>query len=467
LITQLSNIIRENSLSTRLSQTQQHRARALHSLFIRLEGIDDIRADKREAEVLLVEIVRAAYDFTQDLDFNSVFKNLPLNPSLVRHLSEALPKLGLYASAVFELISLARKESWQLFQNVMVQPWEIEVPPSIEKEYDNLENWQLTESVLNLTKIHAPNAEENYHRRLSRISEGGRKVHAEVQLLFFYELHPNVPRPRFICSSKQACYLCNLFFRMHGIFHNLQTHGKLYDTWILPDWLNIPPERSNDLAVIVNQFKIVLDSNIKDGLKFGFPYYPDPKETLLLTDGHCSSTADSATPRSSAHRSTATVCQNSPPAEEGKSDEVQSQGAEISARVCETSPTALSTCRLPNTCVETMAPLASKNISLVSVKQNDLPYSQIVTLATPSLHIQICKLFVAIEFAEALSGHLYITKRGEWKPSKSVRVIDVDEIPTTSEMEVNCFQESNEVQILLQSQGADIIYIKFVWEGPH
>ncbi|PMD34751.1 hypothetical protein L207DRAFT_496619 [Hyaloscypha variabilis F] len=413
LITQLSNIIRENSLSTRLSQTQQHRARALHSLFIRLEGIDDIRADKREAEVLLVEIVRAAYDFTQDLDFNSVFKNLPLNPSLVRHLSEALPKLGLYASAVFELISLARKESWQLFQNVMVQPWEI----------------------------------ENYHRRLSRISEGGRKVHAEVQLLFFYELHPNVPRPRFICSSKQACYLCNLFFRMHGIFHNLQTHGKLYDTWILPDWLNIPPERSNDLAVIVNQFKIVLDSNIKDGLKFGFPYYPDPKETLLLTDGH--------------------FCQNSPPAEEGKSDEVQSQGAEISARVCETSPTALSTCRLPNACVETMAPLASKNISLVSVKQNDLPYSQIVTMATPSLHIQICKLFVAIEFAEALSGHLYITKRGEWKPSKSVRVIDVDEIPTTSEMEVNCFQESNEVQILLQSQGADIIYIKFVWEGPH
>jgi hypothetical protein len=108
-----------------------------------------------------------------------------------------------------------------------------------------------------------------------------------------------------------------------------------------------------------------------------------------------------------------------------------------------------------------------EEFSLVSVKQSDLPYSQIITLATPLLHVQICKLFVAIEFAESLSGHLYITKRGKWKPSKTVRVIDIDEIPTTSEMEVNCFEELNEVQILLQTQGADIIYIKFVWEGPH
>ncbi|KAE9366049.1 hypothetical protein N431DRAFT_549061 [Stipitochalara longipes BDJ] len=402
LIVQLSNTITENQLKSRLSQTQQHRARALQSLFTRLEGIENLRTDGREAEGLLVEIVMAAYDFSQDIDFNSVFENIPLSPSLTKHLSEAIPKLGRYFSAASELVSLARKESWHLFQNV----------------------------------------NENYHQRLSQISEGGRKVHAEVQLLFFYELHPNVPRPRFICSSKQACYLCNLFFRIHGCFHNFQTHGKLYDTWILPDWLNLPPERYNGLAVIVKKFKTTLDAKIKDGLKFGFPYYPDPKESLVLTGGDCSSTAASA------------------------SSKLQPQ-TEFPAGTREASPIEPNACGLPKNGEGTMVPPASDTVYLITVKQRDLPYSQAVVLATPLLYIRLDKLFATVEFAEAVSGHLYITKRGEMAARKGVQVVDINDIPTASKVEVHCSQGSNEVQVLLQSQGTEIIYIRFVWHGPY
>jgi hypothetical protein len=38
-------------------------------------------------------------------------------------------------------------------------------------------------------------------------------VHAEIQLLFYHEKHPPKIPPRIICSSKKACFLCNLFIK--------------------------------------------------------------------------------------------------------------------------------------------------------------------------------------------------------------------------------------------------------------
>ncbi|KAK4128935.1 hypothetical protein N657DRAFT_629938 [Parathielavia appendiculata] len=61
------------------------------------------------------------------------------------------------------------------------------------------------------------------------------RVHAEVQIVCYYELHPQASKPRVICSSKDACYLCNLFIKLHGTFHIPRTHGNLYFGWrILP-----------------------------------------------------------------------------------------------------------------------------------------------------------------------------------------------------------------------------------------
>jgi hypothetical protein len=37
-----------------------------------------------------------------------------------------------------------------------------------------------------------------------------------------------------ICSSKRACYLCQLFIQLHGQYFIPSTHGKLYDTWKWP-----------------------------------------------------------------------------------------------------------------------------------------------------------------------------------------------------------------------------------------
>ena len=62
-------------------------------------------------------------------------------------------------------------------------------------------------------------------------------VHAEIQLLIFYDSNPDVsvPKPRVLGVSKAACYLCNLFTKKHAEFFLSQTHGQLFDQWNVPD----------------------------------------------------------------------------------------------------------------------------------------------------------------------------------------------------------------------------------------
>ena len=82
-------------------------------------------------------------------------------------------------------------------------------------------------------------------------------------LLFLYELNPGRLRPRVICSSKSACYLCSLFFKLHGRFYVLRTHGRLYHKWTLPDRHVLVPEmRRLDFDVLSKRFSDVLKVRI-------------------------------------------------------------------------------------------------------------------------------------------------------------------------------------------------------------
>ncbi|KAJ9238245.1 hypothetical protein DTO271D3_5546 [Paecilomyces variotii] len=68
-------------------------------------------------------------------------------------------------------------------------------------------------------------------------------VHAEVQMVAFYESEENGVRirPRVIGASKAACYLCNLFIYSHGSFFLSQTQGHLHGQWTVPDLAQYPP----------------------------------------------------------------------------------------------------------------------------------------------------------------------------------------------------------------------------------
>ena len=69
------------------------------------------------------------------------------------------------------------------------------------------------------------------------------KIHAEIQIAAYYEIHPSTLPPRLICSNKNACYLCNEFIRLQGKFYIPRSHGKLYPGW------RVPPLRTFDVTL--------------------------------------------------------------------------------------------------------------------------------------------------------------------------------------------------------------------------
>jgi hypothetical protein len=62
-------------------------------------------------------------------------------------------------------------------------------------------------------------------------------VHAELQILVHFELHPQ-RRPRVIRASKKPCFLCYSFMRAHGAYDVPQTHGEVYKNWTILDNIN-------------------------------------------------------------------------------------------------------------------------------------------------------------------------------------------------------------------------------------
>lgn len=58
-------------------------------------------------------------------------------------------------------------------------------------------------------------------------------VHAEMQLLAFYDHHPELtPRLLFMGVSKKTCFLCNKFLARHPLAMSVSScHQKLYPSW--------------------------------------------------------------------------------------------------------------------------------------------------------------------------------------------------------------------------------------------
>jgi OTT_1508-like deaminase len=80
-------------------------------------------------------------------------------------------------------------------------------------------------------------------------------VHAEIQLLVFYGLNPNlsVSIPRILGVSKSACYLCDLFIQKHGQFFITKTHGRLHDQWTVPDLTEFSPHQRSKYQLILSE----------------------------------------------------------------------------------------------------------------------------------------------------------------------------------------------------------------------
>lgn len=105
------------------------------------------------------------------------------------------------------------------------------------------------------------------------------KIHAEVQLIYYCDGNTSSNPPRVICSSKDACFLCNAFISIHGKMYTPRSHGRIYPGWRLPTYYTS--------SVIENIFTKALETQVRTSLgalltRRSKTKYPDPNESTLL-----------------------------------------------------------------------------------------------------------------------------------------------------------------------------------------
>ncbi|KAL4733472.1 hypothetical protein BDV11DRAFT_199941 [Aspergillus similis] len=98
-------------------------------------------------------------------------------------------------------------------------------------------------------------------------------VHAEIQLVVELAKSASqqagnsttvVVRPRTIGTSKYLCYLCYLFLRYHGNFQLLNSHGRLYDQWTVPDLAEYNTATRNKFAAVLESMDEHVVKQIKE-----------------------------------------------------------------------------------------------------------------------------------------------------------------------------------------------------------
>jgi hypothetical protein len=424
VISQLGQVLRDGSITTWSGFPRQSlndmrdQAKALEDLFIRLEGIPDHSTRVNEIREVLEEIVQKAHEFTAVTDLNRTLRYFSGDPSLKEHLPNAIGKLGRYYSVSSELVCAARDRTCSIFHSIQVEPYKIDVPASI--------------------------------------GSVGYKVHAEIQLLFFYEAHPTRLRPRIICSSKSACYLCNLFFRLHRGFH-------------MPRTL----ERHHDLATTTTNLKAAIDGQFRIASRAKKRPCYHPNESVLLPSAYwpSSSALSSATlsptippptlPRSLVQE--VPSCQPSPSSKPKLTD--STVPPELSHSVGIDTETA-TTPRLLNPGVNWVVEKPTiDTVSAISIGYNRIPYSQRINATTPSLLLQLDELCLTVDFVEGVSGHLLVTLAGDAADgSNPCYITEIESIPTNTELKLDCPHGSNELIVRFQKAQKGIICVLFVWE---
>ncbi|KFY64604.1 hypothetical protein V496_03141 [Pseudogymnoascus sp. VKM F-4515 (FW-2607)] len=421
-VAQLHSAINDKSLKSTVDLTNG--VGDLQDLFTQLEDISDIRSEIGLAHRLISDIVRKADALIPPTNLSLLLKDLKLNPSLKSHLPNTLGKLGRYYSAASWLVCAARNKKCRVFQTIAVEPVKIDVPHSL----------------------------ENSHV----------KVHAEIQLLFFYEMHPELPRPQVICSSKSACYLCNLFFRLHGVFYIPRSHGRLYDKWTLPDWLPVPPERRAELGDLVTRLDVALKARMK---QVCFKR-ENPIESVLSVPGHLTPSTIS---KASSLASTSTVQPRAPLQLEGSLNGALSQLSSMPPTPPGTPPS-----HMPSIQEAQAANCAGrKNFPAVirpnSITLSQLPFSELITAATPPLYLHLDNppLTLDFDFSLALPCRLQITP-GEEEAGEvgEYRIVEIEDIPTASEMQVSRLESGGKVlKFKLRGGGRGGVCVAVIWGG--
>ena len=125
---------------------------------------------------------------------------------------EKLKKLGRYHTISRDLIAAARNSRYEVFNHIKIEvvniypSWSVKPKPpvSLTSSLENACGPANAQTAKDLVKtfIQSPSGKATYNRKQDELNEGlsrvpkSWKVHAEMQLLLYYELHPGLQKPR-------------------------------------------------------------------------------------------------------------------------------------------------------------------------------------------------------------------------------------------------------------------------------
>ena len=193
-------------------------------------------------------------------------------------LFRTIQKLGRYRIATQALIDAVRAHPVQ-FRNVDVQPVQpasyYDVNASI---YPDADLRMYLRSILNAWRITAV-SKENFEQIRGHFRERCAEmpvVHAEMQLVKYYEENPKAQQPTLIGCGKKPCQLCVRFLHLHGKFSVEKTHARISHRWAIP---NMRCKNSEG----VDKFQRILDTmsqEMEDSLREIINLGPEKKPKL-------------------------------------------------------------------------------------------------------------------------------------------------------------------------------------------
>ena len=304
LITQLDTALQDQSVQPSPNLTVMEltnvlrKIKTLKALFKQLEDIQEPSAASSEVQDVAMELIIQMHELASQTKLELALDcSKTLNSELKRSLPDHVRKLGRYYSVSYELICVVRSEEYSIFKSITVETAPTGRPSQPSNPDKNVHPLQALQNILRPgNAVQSRSLKSSLERCLGKpiqvIIDEYRlavadyyksvKVHAEIQLLFFYELNSEKLRPRTICSSKSACYLCDLFFRLHGQHYVPRTHGRLYHRWTLPDWhIFLPEMRRREFDVLLKNFRDILKVKVRVALDRGPVRASHPNESTL------------------------------------------------------------------------------------------------------------------------------------------------------------------------------------------
>ena len=259
----------------------------------RFSEFENLRRDPYQINIwrdMLMDFLKRVEKFDVDGLKNVLAMSRLMDPSLRDHLPRAMSKIGRYFRTACDLVDAVRSSQYSLFARISVRS--IETPhlnlaflanqtPSFDKVAQRVTGPSYRRVLNAYGPASVSKAQKQFESRMSYCPIPW-KVHAEIQLLLFYDQQSQASRPRIIGSSKSACYLCDLFIQLHGEYCIPRTHGRLYDRWMLPDQSFRKRAPNKHLTSVIDRFNAALEAKIIQTLRSGPRPFSHPNESVLF-----------------------------------------------------------------------------------------------------------------------------------------------------------------------------------------